>query len=469
MEPQIRPEEETPFPEALSLQGNIAVRSATWGDVPAIARIQNQGIKDGIATLDRQAHTLEEEQEWFRAHGPVEPIIAATLGDAVIGWASLSRFLDRRGYEGVKELSIYVEREWRGQGVGSALLDSLIERARQFPIYKIVLNVLPANTKGIALYRKFGFRTVGVLRNQGQVESGWTDTILMEKHLDVPSRDRGVGVPARVEESGEPSSQSLKLDRPLVVKVGGSALGADDTFLSDLLALQNRGVPPVVVHGGGSIITDWMIKQGVRPRFVKGLRVTDAASLDVVVAVLAGLVNKNIVASIIALEGKAVGISGVDGGMLYGKVKDPQLGMVGEITEVDPGPILDILASGAIPVIAPVAIQQDKSLPQGWRLLNINADTAAGEIAVALDAERLVFLTDVEGVLDSSKRLIPRITPRQTRGLVDSGVVAGGMVPKVEACLRALEKVSFAQIIDGRRPGALGDSLEGKALGSRIG
>lgn len=254
-----------------------------------------------------------------------------------------------------------------------------------------------------------------------------------------------------------------------VVKIGGSTLGSNDTTLQDLVALQQQGINSVVVHGGGKIISEWMEKQGVRPKFVNGLRVTDAASLDIVVAVLTGLINKSMVASLQALGGKAIGLSGVDGGMLQADVKDTELGLVGTIREVRTEPVKAILDAGCIPVIAPVAINRADLCEQRGSLLNVNADTAAGEIAAALGAKNLIFLTDVEGVLDSSHRLIPRLTERQAAGLMRSPVVAGGMVPKIEACLTALKEGSVSQIVDGRKPRALWDTLAGTAHGTRIG
>ena len=255
----------------------------------------------------------------------------------------------------------------------------------------------------------------------------------------------------------------------IVVKIGGSTLGDHDTALQDLVSLQKRGVNPVVVHGGGKTITEWMEKQGVRPRFVRGLRVTDARSLDIVVAVLTGLINKTLVASILAMGGRAIGVSGVDGGMLQARIKDPRLGQIGTIVEVDPRPIKAVQYAGCIPVVAPVAVQGAGQSSIEGSLLNVNADTAAGEVAAALKAERLVFLTDVDGVLDSSRRVIPRLTERQARTLMRSRVVGGGMVPKLEACVTALKEVSVVQIVDGRRTGALIDTLSGTARGTRVG
>ncbi len=272
----------------------------------------------------------------------------------------------------------------------------------------------------------------------------------------------------------------------IVVKIGGSTLGSHDTSLRDIAALQRDGVRPVVVHGGGKVVSDWMQRQGVRPRFIRGLRVTDEPSLEIAVAVLTGLVNKQLVAELNGLGGRAVGLSGVDGGMIEARIADPQLGLVGEVARVDPGPIRALADAGYIPVVASIAVSSDgggeppsQSSTSGGRgmaspadrapqLLNMNADTVAGEMAAALDVERLVMLTDVEGVLDTSRRLIPRLTRRHARRLMDSNVVAGGMVPKIGACLRALDSVSSAHIVDGRRTGALVEAIGDADIGTRL-
>ena len=255
----------------------------------------------------------------------------------------------------------------------------------------------------------------------------------------------------------------------IVVKIGGSTLGSHDTTLHDLVTLQRQGINSVVVHGGGKIISEWMAKQGVMPRFVRGLRVTDAPSLDIVVAVLTGLINKNLVASMVELGARSIGISGADDGMLRADIRDPELGLVGDVVDVNTDPIKAVLESGCIPIIAPVGVKTGEDGAIKPTLLNINADTAAGEIAAALGASRLVFLTDVQGVLDTTRRLIPRLTERQARGLISSNVAAGGMIPKLEACLTALHSGGVSHIIDGREPSALIDIVSGATLGTRIG
>ncbi|MFW6194945.1 MAG: acetylglutamate kinase [Chloroflexota bacterium] len=254
----------------------------------------------------------------------------------------------------------------------------------------------------------------------------------------------------------------------IVVKIGGSTLGGQDSTTPDLATLQERGFRPVVVHGGGKTISDWVAHHGIQPEFVRGLRRTNKPTLDVAVAVLAGLINSQIVAEIISLGGKAVGLSGV-GGMLKAKVMDPDLGLVGDITGTDPEAIHAVLHTGAIPVIAPTALNAMPVESDGSdRILNVNADTAAGHIARALHAASLVFQTDVEGVLDAHRRLIPRMTRRQANDLIDSGIAAGGMIPKIQACSFAVETVEAGYIIDGRLPGALLGCTSGEAVGTRI-
>ena len=255
----------------------------------------------------------------------------------------------------------------------------------------------------------------------------------------------------------------------IVVKIGGSTLGDHDTTLRDVAALREEGYSPVVVHGGGKTISDWMAAQNIRPVFRDGLRVTDRDSLRIVVAALGGLINKQLVAEMRALGADAMGMSGADGGMLVCRIKDPGLGYVGEVVSVNTLPIISAMEAGFVPVVAPVGICSSEDAEYGNSLLNINADTAAGEIARALGAEKMVFMTDVEGVLDRNRRLISRLTVQQARQLSGSGTITGGMIPKIEACVNALVKGSTSHIIDGRSPGALRRSLSGESLGTRVG
>jgi len=251
--------------------------------------------------------------------------------------------------------------------------------------------------------------------------------------------------------------------RPTVIKLGGSTLGAHDTSLRDIAAARREGTPIVIVHGGGAAISAWLQRAGIEARFVRGLRVTDAASLEVVVAVLAGLVNKQLVAQLSALGAPAIGISGADSLILQARQYEEELGFVGKVVRVNPYPIEELLRLGHLPVIAPVAIDAETA-----QLLNTNADTAAGEIAAALHAERLVFLTDVEGVLNDKKQLLPQLSPRQAQELITAGVAAGGMIPKLEAAIEAAAAGCATRIIDGTQPAALARVLAGEDQGTTL-
>jgi acetylglutamate kinase len=188
----------------------------------------------------------------------------------------------------------------------------------------------------------------------------------------------------------------------------------------------------------------------------------------VVVSVLAGLVNKEIVADINARGGVAVGISGMDGAFIQGKIKEKDLGYIGEVVKVNPAPLEALLKSGYIPVVAPVSLHAGKAEKEP-KALNINADAVAGEIAAAIGAERLIFLTDVIGVCDQQGSLLPRLSTDEAEALLASGVASGGMIPKIKACLRALAGASTACIIvDGRQPHALLKEIEGKGGGTTI-
>jgi acetylglutamate kinase len=239
---------------------------------------------------------------------------------------------------------------------------------------------------------------------------------------------------------------------PLVVKIGGSTLGAADTTFRDVAALALAGNIPVVVHGGGAEASRWLEAMSIPSRFERGLRVTDEKVLPVVVAVFAGLVNKRIVAAINAAGACAVGFCGADGRVLECRLADAALGFVGEPERVNTVPIRALLGAGIVPVIGPIGCVPGTTADQ---LVNVNADTVAGEIAAALGAERLVFLTDVEGVRGADGVRIGHLSAAHARALIDEGTIAGGMIPKVEACLHAVALGIPAQIVDGREAGML--------------
>jgi acetylglutamate kinase len=245
----------------------------------------------------------------------------------------------------------------------------------------------------------------------------------------------------------------------IVVKIGGSTLGNHDTTLEDLAELQKQDRSLVVVHGGGKLTSEWLARMGIPTSFVKGLRVTDAEALKVVAATLGGLVNKELVVAIQALGGKAAGLSGCDGNLFRASVERPELGYVGEIVAVDPTPLNLLLNGGYMPVVAPISFG---SIEGQAMLLNINGDTAAGEIAAALSAEKLIFLTDVDGIHDRSGKVIPRLNPAEAKNMADSGTASGGMIPKIEASLRALTTTQVVHIIDGRISHALLDDIGGQ-------
>lgn len=241
--------------------------------------------------------------------------------------------------------------------------------------------------------------------------------------------------------------------KTVVVKYGGNAMINEQLkqqVMEDIVLLWLIGVKVVLVHGGGPEISETMAKLGKKAQFVEGLRVTDKETVDIVQMVLAGKVNKSLVNLLQTKGGHAVGLSGIDGGIIEAKIKNEALGFVGQITKIRTQPITDLLEKNYIPVISTVASDR-----QG-NVYNINGDTAAAYIAGALGAERLIMMTDIAGILtdkDDPSTLIPHITIEEARKLYDSGVISGGMIPKVDCCIEALEKgVNNVIIMDGRIP-----------------
>jgi acetylglutamate kinase len=237
------------------------------------------------------------------------------------------------------------------------------------------------------------------------------------------------------------------LDKTIVIKYGGHAMTDEDlraSFAVDVVLLKYIGLKPVIVHGGGPQIERTLERLGIESSFVKGLRVTDDATMEVVEMVLGGSVNREIVELIQRGGGQAMGLTGNDGRMLLVRRREG-LGRVGEVVAVDPAPIKAASDAGFIPVIAPIGVDAHGVTH------NVNADEAAGAIARALAAEKFILLTDVEGVRDASGRLVGQLTEPEVKKLLDEGTIQGGMIPKVECCLEALRGgVARAHIVDGR-------------------
>jgi acetylglutamate kinase len=234
--------------------------------------------------------------------------------------------------------------------------------------------------------------------------------------------------------------------------------------MEDIAGLQAAGRALVVVHGGGSAATEWLKVHGVASEFVDGLRVTGPDAIDVVTAVFAGLVNKQLVASLQALGARCVGISGADGGLLCTRQLDTRLGFVGEVVRVDRGPVDALLTAGYMPVISSVGYWGDEPA----QLMNVNADTVAGEVAAALGAEELVFLTDVAHVRGAEGEALTELKAGEVEGLIASGVASGGMIPKLRAGVTAALAGARCCIVDGREARALRSVLEGSPSGTRI-
>lgn len=262
---------------------------------------------------------------------------------------------------------------------------------------------------------------------------------------------------------------SIKAGNIIIVKLGGSIFDSKDTTIEDVLTLQKQGKPLILVHGGANIVTKWLKRQNTDTDFFQGERVTDQASLEMVTAVLGGLVNKEIVAAINTGGGQAVGICGVDGSLIQGRIRNKEMGYVGNIVKVDKSLLMTLLKSGFIPVIAPVSLHAFGRPPSAPLLLNINGDTIAGEIAAVTGAEKLILLTDVDGIHDETGKLLPHLSQAEAKSLVASGVASGGMIPKLRACLRALSNTATTCIIlDGRQPHALFNEVEKGSGGTKI-
>lgn len=239
----------------------------------------------------------------------------------------------------------------------------------------------------------------------------------------------------------------------LVVKYGGNAMINEElksAVMGDIVLLSLIGVKVVLVHGGGPEISDMLNKVGKKSEFVNGLRVTDKETVDIVQMVLAGKVNKSLVNFIQNIGGKAIGLCGTDGHMIEAEMKDPALGYVGEITDINTTPILDVLDKGYIPVISTIGCDNEGNV------YNINADTAAAKIAGKLQAESFISMTDIRGLLrdkDDEETVIPVVNVSEAPQLIHEGIISGGMIPKIECCIEAIRQgVGQVFIIDGRVP-----------------
>jgi len=263
-------------------------------------------------------------------------------------------------------------------------------------------------------------------------------------------------------------------NKTIVVKYGGNAMTSDElkkAVIQDIVLLSLVGIRVVVVHGGGPEINELLKKTGKESRFVGGLRYTDEETMEAVQMVLAGKINKNLVSLLERAGGKALGLSGLDGGMLKAvKLTDGDLdyGLVGEVTDVNTDPITTAMAGGYIPVISTVAAGTDAETSY-----NINADTAAAKIAIALGAEKLILLTDVRGILRDPKdeaTLISQVRLGDVQGLIDDGIISGGMIPKLDCCVDAVTNgVGRTHILDGRIPHSiLIEVLSHKGIGTMV-
>lgn len=231
----------------------------------------------------------------------------------------------------------------------------------------------------------------------------------------------------------------------VVVKIGGNAIDQrkEETLL-DIVLLRYVGMLPVLVHGGGNEISAMSERLGLQPTFKDGLRVTDAQTMEVVKMVLTGKVNPDLVATLNRLGGQSVGLSGEDGPSIIAEQLDANLGFVGRVTQVNAEPVTALIERGYIPVIASIGLGYDGNA------YNINADTVAAEVAVALEAAKLILMTDVEGVLDGSGRVVSELRRAEAERMLERAEVTGGMIPKLQACLRSLDAVPLAHVIDGR-------------------
>lgn len=252
----------------------------------------------------------------------------------------------------------------------------------------------------------------------------------------------------------------------IVLKIGGSVAGEDAAALDAIAALSDAGHDLAVVHGGGPLVGEWATRLGLETRFVRGLRVTDEQTRDLALAILGGLANGRIVDALIGRGVPAVGLTGIDGGILRAIREDPDLGLVGRITRVDSALLEELIDAARVPVVAPAALDESGHEGQIPEVLNVNADAAAGAIAASLGARLLVFVTDVPGVRARDGKVIPVLDRDRAKALVDDGTIEGGMIPKVEACLVASGAGCRAAIVAARTADAIERLLGGERAGT---
>ena len=250
-----------------------------------------------------------------------------------------------------------------------------------------------------------------------------------------------------------------------VIKIGGSTIKEWDKSLNQIKKIVDLGESILLVHGGGKTVSEWSSKLGIRPEFVKGLRKTDPQTLEVACAILSGLVNSKLVSKLENIGVKSAGISGVSGKLLEAKPKSKDLGLVGDIEKINQDILSSLVKSNFIPVISPLGYNNVTNNIDSEGILNINADSVASKIAIETKAKKVIYQTDVDGVIDQNGRVIPMMTLRQSKELLNSGIITGGMIPKLQACIDALDSgVDHGHIIN-----ANDDSLINLFNGNKIG
>ena len=333
---------------------------------------------------------------------PVGAVVLALVGDQVVAGGALSPVTDHPGDGELKRM--YVRPSHRGKGLGRRIAARLIERAYELGYQRVVLSTYVSSLDARNLYQTLGFRAIAPFK-----KTPLQDLMFMGMELNKLS--------------------------PVVFKVSGSDLD-DPAFsqrLAELIAAQAKaGARPILVHGGGKEITELLGALKIESRFIEGLRVTDGPTRDVALMVLSGLANKRLVAHLLTAGANAIGLSGVDGALVRVERINAELQYVGKPTQVNAALLNQLLDQGMVPVINPMSIDDHNEI------CNVNADHVAGAIAAALDASMLTFITNVPGVLDPQKSLIPSLQSQQTQALIADGTISGGMIPKVRTCLEAL-------------------------------